>query len=746
MAKSRTLSKWQIQAQLFLFALLLTTSIGLTLSSELLFMPRVTVQESQAANEDIVAPTRIEFISDIRTEEARRSAVANVKEVFDPLDRQVSREQVGRAQQVLDFIGAVRADLYASSTLQSQYLGHIDDVPLSSQVISNTLQLSDAEWGIVQRETRRVLAEVMRDEIKTGQEDTHRLTVSRRIDLGLSASQTEIVDEIASALVRANRIANPKATEAARQAALDNVAPQMRILEQNESILRSGEIVRAEDIEALRELGLLNPQIDWLTVGGVLVFALTLSTSTAIYVWHNEQALARRPLHLLLLLLLLTSFAVLAKWGLGQPSPLPYLMPLAALGMLVTVLLNAQLGLVAQVLICLAVGYIADGQLELVLYNLAGGLVGVYCLRRVSRINTFVWAGVYVMFANVVVVITFSLLGGSLDTTHLGQAILSSVINGVLATILTLGGYSLLGMAFNITTKLQLLDLARPTHPLMRQLLLKAPGTYHHSIMVGNMAEQAAEVVDADALLARVGAFYHDIGKTVRPYFFAENQMENPNPHDLLDPETSAQIIRSHTSDGLELARKYRLPRSISAFITEHHGTSQIGYFYHKACKEYGKENVDRERYQHLGPRPQTKETAIVMMADGCEAAVRSIRPRDAKALEELVRSLIGKMIAAGQLNVAPLTLLETDTIASSFVNTLQGVFHPRIRYPSGETGQERRTERAAPSHSQAAPLQAGTPATESPSASVQKDNLPHPLSGNPQERGQDNDRRIDSP
>jgi membrane-associated HD superfamily phosphohydrolase len=221
--------------------------------------------------------------------------------------------------------------------------------------------------------------------------------------------------------------------------------------------------------------------------------------------------------------------------------------------------------------------------------------------------------------------------------------------------------------------------------------------------------------------------------------------MENPNPHDLLDPETSAQIIRSHTSDGLELARKHHLPRSISAFITEHHGTSQIGYFYHKACKEYGKENVDRTLYQHLGPRPQTKETAIVMMADGCEAAVRSVRPQDAKALEELVRSLIGKMIAAGQLNVAPLTLQEIDTIASSFVNTLQGVFHPRIRYPSGETGQERRTERAARLPSQSAPPQAGTSITESPGAGVLEDKSPRPLPGTPQERGQTNGRRIDS-
>jgi putative nucleotidyltransferase with HDIG domain len=404
------------------------------------------------------------------------------------------------------------------------------------------------------------------------------------------------------------------------------------------------------------------------------------------------------------------------------------------------------LGLIAQVLLCLAVGQITGGGLELVLYNLASGLIGVYALRRVNRINTFVWAGVYVMFANVVTVITFMLLDGSLDTLRLGQSALAGVINGVLATILTLGGYSLLGMAFNITTKLQLLDLARPTHPLMRQLLLKAPGTYHHSIMVGNMAEQAAEMVNADALLARVGAFYHDIGKTVRPYFFSENQVDSPNPHDLLDPETSAQIIRSHTSDGLSLARKYRLPRAISAFVTEHHGTSRISYFYHKACQEYGEENVDRAAYQHIGPRPQTKETAIVMLADACEATVRSVRPHDPKELEELIRSIVSKTVTSGQLDVAPMTLREIDVIASSFVNTLQGVFHPRISYPSGEAVRERRARSAGEGGSTPAPSQADASAGEVQEARVREGDPPLSPLGNPQERGQDNGGRFDSP
>jgi putative nucleotidyltransferase with HDIG domain len=324
--------------------------------------------------------------------------------------------------------------------------------------------------------------------------------------------------------------------------------------------------------------------------------------------------------------------------------------------------------------------------MDVFLYHLTGGLIGLFALRQVRRTNAFTWAGLYVMSANVLSALSSVLLSGEIDTLEMGRLVIVGIVNGAFSAVLTLGGYYLLGMIFNITTTLQLLDLARPTHPAMRELLLKAPGTYHHSIMVGNMAEQAAETIGANALLARVGAFYHDIGKTVRPYFFTENQMEGANPHELLDPETSAQIIRRHTRDGLELARsRYRLPGAIQSFITEHHGTNQIGYFYHKAVQDYGEERVDQAEFQHLGPTPQTKETAIVMLADSCEAAVRSVRPQDAEALAGLIRKIVSKTIASGQLDNAPLTLREIQMVTSSFIGTLQGVFHPRVRYPDTE-------------------------------------------------------------
>ncbi|HMN29473.1 MAG TPA: HDIG domain-containing protein, partial [Caldilineaceae bacterium] len=277
-------------------------------------------------------------------------------------------------------------------------------------------------------------------------------------------------------------------------------------------------------------------------------------------------------------------------------------------------------------------------------------------------------------------------------TFRMFQGYLVAALNGGISASVALLGYFLLGNLFNITTSLQLTELSRPTHPLLRQLLLKAPGTYHHSIIVSNLAERAAAAIGADAFLARVGAYYHDIGKTVRPYFFTENIADGSSPHDKLDPLTSAQIILSHVNDGIDLAQKYRLPLRIQDFIREHHGKTLTGYFYTQAQRMAPNgETVNEADFRYSGPRPRSKETAILMLADTCEAAVRSVRPATREDLERLVRKLIDERISEGELNESNLTFKDLQTIREVFLQVLQGVHHPRVSYPdavrSGETG-----------------------------------------------------------
>jgi len=215
-------------------------------------------------------------------------------------------------------------------------------------------------------------------------------------------------------------------------------------------------------------------------------------------------------------------------------------------------------------------------------------------------------------------------------------------------------------------------------------LLRKAPGTYHHTIMVANLAEQAAERIDADALLVRVGAFYHDIGKTARPYMFVENQIEGSNVHEKLDARTSAEIITRHVQDGLELAKRYGLPSRVRAFIPEHHGTMRASFLYQKAVQQAGGDpsKVNEQAFHYPGPKPQSKETALLMLADGCEAAVRAARPASVEEIGEIVRKVITERVTCGQLDECPLTMQDLNLIRESFTLTLQGVFHPRIQYP----------------------------------------------------------------
>jgi putative nucleotidyltransferase with HDIG domain len=287
------------------------------------------------------------------------------------------------------------------------------------------------------------------------------------------------------------------------------------------------------------------------------------------------------------------------------------------------------------------------------------------------------------MISNAVVVAAYDAPFRAFNTQGLVQMGLMTALNGGLAASIALIGYFVMGNLFGITTSLQLTELSRPTHPLLRQLLLKSPGTYHHTIVVSNMAERAAAAIDADAFLTRVGAYYHDIGKTVRPYFFTENIAPGMNPHEKLDPFTSAQIIISHVTDGLDLAERYHLPQRIRDFIREHHGRSLVKYFYYKALQEASEgQVVDEADFRYPGPNPRSKETAILMLADTCEAAVRAVRPPNRDALGELVTNLIDERVANGELDESDLTFRELQMTKAVFLRVLEGVNHPRISYP----------------------------------------------------------------
>jgi putative nucleotidyltransferase with HDIG domain len=327
-------------------------------------------------------------------------------------------------------------------------------------------------------------------------------------------------------------------------------------------------------------------------------------------------------------------------------------------------------------------------------YVLAGGVVSLLATVRAERLNAFVRAGVLLALANIAVIVAFGLLEQR-DVAALLQGTGAGAVNAGLAVVLAVGSFAMLGNLFGIMTVFQLLELANPSSRLLRRLLLETPGTYHHSVMVGNLAERAAETIGANPLLARVAAYYHDIGKMKNPLAFIENQAGAHNIHDDLTADTSARIISSHIRDGIDLGYEHGLPVKIIGFIPQHHGTSVMSYFYGKALREVGgrEDLVDRDLYRYPGPKPQSPEAAILMLSDGVEASVRSLDEKDEASIRAMVDRIVDARVEDGQLDDADLTLKNISQIKEAFVQQLLGMYHQRIKYPDNVVPLERREQ-----------------------------------------------------
>jgi putative nucleotidyltransferase with HDIG domain len=648
------------------------------------FSGQVTLVVGDVAPADVVAARQVAYVSEILTQQRRDLAANAVQDVYDPIQARIGRQQLTAANQLLDFIGTVRSDPVAGLPAKAGYLRALKGVELPPEVISRTLTLPSPAWDRVADEVQVVLDRAMREEIRESALADERRKAPARVRLDLSDDDAAIVTAIVEDLLVPNSFFNAEKTEQRRQQARERIEPATTNIERNEVILRAGDIVSPLDIEALEALGLRQTTWSWEDVRVVAAFALLLGLLFLYYLWRQEPQVWLTRHEPAILALGVLFFLIGAKAFVPAHTLFPYLFPYAALPMLLALLLDLRVALVISGLFVLVIGWLTAGSVELMTYTLAGSLLGTLKLRRGERLASFAWAAVYVISANLATIGAFRLAAGKWDARGLAELVGMAFSNGLITLTVTLVGIYLVGMLFGLITPLQLIEISRPTHPLLRQLLLKAPGTYHHTLVVSNMAERAAEAIGADALLTRVGAYYHDVGKTIRPYFFIENRTETADPHARLDAYTSSQIIISHVRDGIELGRKYRLPQRIIDFIPEHQGTMLATYFYHQAVKQAGSPDaVDKAQFRYPGPRPRSRETAITMLADGAEATVRSKRPASIGELEQIVAESIQNRILTGQLDDCPLTLADLQVIRKAFVDVLRGLHHPRIDYPT---------------------------------------------------------------
>jgi putative nucleotidyltransferase with HDIG domain len=524
---------------------------------------------------------------------------------------------------------------------------------------------------------------MMREEIRESNLASYQRRVSAQLASDLSEPASLVVTELVRSLLRPNSLLNQERTDEMRQRARDEVPVQSVALERNEIIVRAGDVATSDDVETLTQIGLLQVEWNWWTTARALAMTVVLMGVLGATLYKLRPRTLTNVQDYSMLVILIVVWLLAAKFMIAPHDWLPYLYPLAAFGMLVAVMIDLRVAVVTVIGFALIGHYLAPNNTLLVVYLCLGSLAGAVVLGRAERLTAFLWSGVAVAVVNWLCVAAFRLPFEEFTPARLVQLHAVIFLNGGLSASVAMIGYLVLGNLFGITTSLQLTELSRPTHPLLRQLLLKASGTYHHTIVVSNLAERAAAAIGADAFLARVGAYYHDIGKTVRPYFFAENIVDTASPHDKLDPLTSAQIIISHVSDGIDLANKYRLPARIQDFIREHHGTTLVKYFYVQAQREAG-ENVfvNPADFSYPGPSLRSKETAILFLADLCEAAVRAVRPASREELETLVNRLIDERVAEGELSDSNLTFRELQLTKEVFLQVLQGVHHPRIQYP----------------------------------------------------------------
>jgi putative nucleotidyltransferase with HDIG domain len=505
----------------------------------------------------------------------------------------------------------------------------------------------------------------------------------KRSGLRGDLEQTAVI--LGRQLIQPNLVLNTEKVNAARDEAVQSVEPVQ--IRQGEIIIRKGDVVRTEHINLMRDVGLLRTGRDYGALAGRTLLVLAIVVLMVVYLHQNRSHVLESTSLLGLLGCVLVTVLLLGRlFSLPAWPPAPYLNPSALVGLLLTLLIDARVGGMAAVVAAVLLAVISDLSWSVGVLTLVGGLTAVLSVSKVSQRGDLMRAGFIVGGANFLLMIALGLV--SKDTGLILHSYLG-LLSGVLASIVAIGVLPYLESVFKITSSIRLLELSNPNHPLLRRLMLEAPGTYHHSILVGNLAEAAAEAVGADGLLARVGSHYHDIGKLKRPYFFVENQVGKDNPHDKIAPSLSTLIVTSHVKDGLELAAEYKLPPVVTQFIAQHHGTDLVRFFYHRATEAAEDDSVEERDFRYPGPKPQGKEVAIVSLADAVEAAVRSLSKPTPGKIEGLVRKIIKDRLNSGQLDESDLTFQDMDRIANSFAKVIMGMFHTRVEYPDKITKED---------------------------------------------------------
>jgi putative nucleotidyltransferase with HDIG domain len=698
-APSSTFTRSDLR-RLVVGAALLVTAMTAIFALDLVPEPLV-IQAGDVAPANIVAPRTETYISEVRTAAERAAAVKDVKDVYDYGTQKALLIANERALQLTNRVASVDTAFKPQTTEAERAALLAEAIPSLSPAARTTLKGLTAErWAAVKAEASSVLDRIERGPLKDSEVEQTRANLPLEMGGSLDAKEAALAAEIISPLIVANSSYSQELTKLAQEDAARAVAPVSVDYKQNETIVQKGQRITPEMFEAIEQFGLTSPQPDIARLGGWFLLSVLVVGILLAWVWRFRRTLWHRTNALVLIGLIVFGMTLLLKLTAGRAG-LPFILPTAAAGMLLAILLDAGVATIVVAMLALVGGAVNVGtqpSLELMAYIFLGGMAGIVGIRRGDRLQVFVQAGLAVAIVNVLVVAMFGFLGLH-DARGVIELMGASLLSAAGSAVAAVGTFAVFGSVFGILTVFQLLELANPSQPLLRRLLVETPGTYHHSLMVGNLAERAAEAIAADPLVTRVAAYYHDVGKLSNPLAFIENQAGGENIHDQLDPETSAQILKQHTADGIDIAYKAKLPKSLIAFIPQHHGTAIMSYFFARAkgmaAEPYGgpqtpdgaraAATVDEREFRHSGPKPQSREAALIMLADGVEASVRSLASRDEPAIRAMVARIIDERMGDGQFDECDLTLRDVEKIKEAFVQQLLGMYHQRIAYPQNK-------------------------------------------------------------
>lgn len=696
MQKKKLIDKNIIQKMSIFFVLLIAITLVLSIN---IFPDKILLKDGQICSKDILSPGDFEFVDLEATQNLREKAAKSIIEVYDlnlanieNSEKQIDslflkiKEYKGKIDElskdtnddITENGGRFTDDeLNEMANEINEYLG----LYISEKIIVESFQFDNLSLEKIRVDIKSSIRKIMEQGIKiTDLENAKKQLIREISEISLDHHDALIASDIATPLLLPSLFLNEEDTEKRRQEAIASVDEVIRTIQKGQIIIRKGEVATSEDISILNALGLKNPKINFSNIVGIIMITAICLLVVFLYISYFYPEIYEN-INKLILMGIISIFVVLLAKIASQASG--YLMPIASASMLIAISLSPNIAILLTVILSMLIGFIPGGGINYILVSVISGIVAIYSIRKATQRSSLTRAGLIIAGANIINISALGLINNEGYYIIL-QNNLWGVLNGFLAVILTVGILPFLESYFDITTSFKLMELSNPNQPLLKKMVLEAPGTYHHSIVVGNLSETAAEEIGGNGLLARVGAIYHDIGKIKRPYFFTENQEAYKNIHDEMEPSLSALVIASHVKEGLELAKKNKLPKDIVDIIAQHHGTGLITYFFLRALKENGSDidAVAEENYRYSGPKPQTKEAGIILLADSLEAATRTLTNPTATRIKTLVKEIIQKKLKNGQLEECDLTLKDLDKIGDSFSRILTGMFHSRVDYP----------------------------------------------------------------